>query len=43
LNFLKANESYQIINENEFIELFELAQPNADFEPYIKATLIRKK
>ncbi|HEY5747617.1 MAG TPA: hypothetical protein VIU12_16195 [Chryseolinea sp.] len=39
----RAKESYQIINENEFIETFELAEPGKDFEVYSKATLKRVK
>ncbi len=38
----RAKESYQLINDNEFIESFELAEPNKDFEGYSKATLKRK-
>lgn len=37
----RARETYQIINENEFTETFELAEPGKDFEVYSKATLKR--
>jgi hypothetical protein len=39
----KAKETYQIINDNEFTETFELAEPGKDFELYSRATLKRKK
>lgn len=39
----RAKESYQIVNENEFIETFELAEPGKDFELYSKATMKRVK
>jgi hypothetical protein len=39
----RAKESYQMINENEFIETFELAEPGKDFELYSKAILKRAK
>lgn len=38
----RAKESYQILNDNEFTEKFELAEPNKDFEVYSKATMKRK-
>ncbi|MFN8254201.1 MAG: hypothetical protein U0W24_00840 [Bacteroidales bacterium] len=38
----KAKESYQLINDREFIESFELAEPNKPFEVYSKATLKKK-
>lgn len=38
----KAKETYRIVNENEFIETFELAEPNGLFEVYSKATLKRQ-
>ncbi|HKZ36563.1 MAG TPA: hypothetical protein VJ184_02855 [Chryseolinea sp.] len=28
----RAKETYQILNENEFTETFELAEPGKDFE-----------
>lgn len=37
----RARESYQVINENEFTETFELAEPGKDFELYSKAKLKR--
>lgn len=39
----RAKETYQIINDNEFTETFELAEPGKDFEIYSKATLKRAK
>lgn len=39
----RARETYQLISENEFIEIFELAEPGKDFELYSKATLTRVK
>lgn len=39
----RAKESYQIISENEFVEIFELAEPGKEFELYSKATLRRVK
>ena len=39
----RARETYQMINENEFTETFELAEPGKDFELYSKATLKRLK
>jgi hypothetical protein len=38
-----AQESYQLLNENEFIETFELAEPNGIFEVYSKVKLIRQR
>jgi hypothetical protein len=38
----KAKESYQLLNENEFIETFELAEPGGKFEVYSKVKLIRQ-
>lgn len=37
----RAKETYQITNDNEFIETFELAEPGKDFELYSKAILKR--
>jgi hypothetical protein len=37
----KAKESYQLLNDNEFIETFELAEPNGAFEVYSKVKLIK--
>ncbi len=38
----RARESYEITGEDEFIETFELAEPNKDFFVYTKATFKRK-
>jgi hypothetical protein len=35
----RAKETYQIANENEFTETFELAEPGKGFELYSKAVL----
>lgn len=35
----KGKESYQFAGENEFIELFQMAEPGKNFEMYSKATL----
>lgn len=37
----RAKESYQLLNENEIQETFELAAPNKDFEVYSRVTLQR--
>jgi hypothetical protein len=39
----RAKETYQIINDNEFTETFELAEPGKAFELYSRATLMRRK
>lgn len=39
----RAKETYQIINDNEFTETFELAEPGKEFEVYSEAVLRRKK
>ena len=40
----KYERVYEVINsENEFVEIFELAEPGKDFEVYSKATLKRVK
>jgi hypothetical protein len=39
----RAKETYKINNENEFVEIFELAEPGKDFEVYSKAILKRLK
>ncbi len=39
----RAKETYQIINDHEFTETFELAEPGKDFELYSRATLKRRK
>jgi hypothetical protein len=38
----RARETYQIVNDNEFTEIFELAEPGKEFEVYSKAVLKRK-
>ena len=37
----RARETYLILNENEFIERFELAEPGKDFGLYSEAHLKR--
>ena len=39
----RARESYLILNENEFIERFELAKPGKDFAMYSEAHLKRTR
>jgi len=39
----RAREIYQIMNDNEFVETFEIAEPGRDFEVYSKARLKRVK
>lgn len=39
----RARETYKVNNDNEFIEIFELAEPGKEFELYSKATLKRVK
>lgn len=39
----RARETYKIVNENEFIEIFELAEPGQDFEVYTESHFTRKK
>ena len=39
----RARETYKIINDDEFIETFEIAEPGKEFELYSKATLKRRK
>ena len=39
----RAKETYQLLNENEIEESFEIAEPNKDFELYSKVKLIRQK
>jgi len=38
-----AKETYHIINNDEFTETFELAEPGKEFELYSKAVLKRAK
>jgi hypothetical protein len=42
-NSWKARETYDIISDNEFIEIFELAAPGKDFEVYSRNHFKRKK
>jgi hypothetical protein len=37
----RAREIYQFVNENEFVETFEMAEPGKDFEVYSKVRLKR--
>ena len=39
----RARETYRILNENEFTEIFELAAPDKDFEVYIENHFKRKR
>ena len=39
----RARETYKISGDNEFTEIFELAEPGKEFEVYSKATLKRVK
>jgi len=39
----RARETYKFINENEFEETFELAEPGKDFIVYTKVKFIREK
>ena len=39
----RAKETYQIVNDSEITEVFELAGPGKDFELYSRATLKRIK
>jgi hypothetical protein len=41
-NGWRAKETFHLINNNEFTETFELAEPNKEFEVYTKATLLRE-
>ena len=41
-NGWRAKETYTLTNENEFVEIFELAVPNKEFELYSKTTLKRR-
>lgn len=38
----KAKETYRIVNDNEFIEVFELAAPGKEFELYSETRFKRK-
>ena len=39
----RARETYKIISENEFIEVFEIADPGKEFEVYTTVKFIRQK
>ena len=39
----RAKETYQLTSDTEFIEIFELAEPNKGFEIYSKATFKKIK
>lgn len=39
----RARETYLLKSENEIEEIFELAEPDKDFEVYSKVKLVRKK
>ena len=39
----RARESYKIIGPDEFIEVFEIAEPGKDFELYSEGRFRRKK
>jgi hypothetical protein len=41
-NGWRARETYNIINENEFTEIFELSEPGKDFKIYSQSTFKRK-
>ena len=38
----RARESYKIVNQNEFIETFEIAEPAKEFTVYTQVILRRK-
>ncbi|HKY28566.1 MAG TPA: hypothetical protein VJM12_11570 [Pyrinomonadaceae bacterium] len=39
----RARETYKLVSADEFIEVFELAQPGKDFEVYVTNNYRRKK
>ena len=39
----RARETYRIVGPDEFVEVFELAEPGKDFEPYTEGHFRRKK
>jgi hypothetical protein len=39
----RAKETYQLLGDDQFTEVFELAPPNKDFEVYSTVTLFRSK
>ena len=42
-NEWKARESYEVISPDEFVEVFELAEPGKDFVEYSRSHFKRKK
>ena len=39
----RARETYRILNDDEFIETFAMAEPNHDFATYSETRFRRKK
>ena len=39
----RARETYRIVSRDEFVEVFELAEPGKDFEIYTENRYTRKK
>lgn len=39
----RARETYRIVSPDEFVEVFELAEPGKDFEIYSESRHTRKK
>ena len=39
----RARETYKILGPDEFVEVFELAEPGKNFEVYSDARYVRKK
>ncbi|HKA21526.1 MAG TPA: hypothetical protein VKN18_24830 [Blastocatellia bacterium] len=39
----RARETYKILGPDEFVEVFELAEPGKNFEVYSEARYVRKK
>jgi hypothetical protein len=39
----RAREIYEILNDDEYVETFELAAPGKEFKMYTKATMKRRK
>src|ERR1700752_4022200 len=42
-NGWRARETYKVISADEFVEVFELAEPGKDFQVYSETRLSRKK
>ena len=38
----RARETYKILGPDEFVEVFELAEPGKNFEVYSEARYVRK-